>query len=68
MISPSARIRIKASVGNFKLAKELAFDLLHGRVRFGAEPGALYCERLAGVTMVAHRLRCGGVEVRELGA
>lgn len=47
-----------------------AFDLLRSlmgpdRTLLGAEPGAVVVETISGHRLVAHRLRDGGIEVRE---
>ncbi len=64
-----AHVRLKTSVPAAPYAADLLIHLLgEGRALLGAEPGAEYAETIAGHRFVAHRLRCGGVDVKECRA
>lgn len=64
---PIMRSRIKCSAAAFPHAADLMSEILgNSRGRLGADPGATYAETVAGVRLIAYRLNCGGVEVREI--
>lgn len=61
------RARIKSSAEAAPLAADLLLHLLgDGRTLMGAESGDIYAETIGGHSFIAYRLRCGGVEVREV--
>ena len=65
----TARARLKVTAAAFITACDLYRDLTEpGQRLLGSEPGAVYCETLAGHRFTAYRLRCGGVEIREMTA
>ncbi len=64
---PDPRARLKTTLSAAPHAAELLTHLLgDGRALLGAEPGSLYAEITNGHRLIAHRLRCGGVDVREV--
>ena len=63
---PDPRARLKVSASAAPHAADLLTHLLgDGRTLLPSEPGAEYFETIAGHHLIAHRLRCGGVDVRE---
>jgi hypothetical protein len=63
------RLRIRTSLAATVHAADLATMLTsRGCFALGDEPGAHYAETLAGHKLAAYRLRCGGIEIREVAA
>lgn len=59
--------KMKVTVPAFPHAVELVQHLLgDGRTKLGVEPGAAFTEGVAGHKLIAYRLSCGGIEVREV--
>jgi hypothetical protein len=64
-MTPSARLKV--SVQALPHATDLLNHLLGGgRTLLGSDPGARYFETISGHRLVAHRLKCGGIDVREV--
>lgn len=60
--------KIKCSTAAYPHASDLMAEMLgNGRRLLGPEPGAEYVETVCGHKLIAYRLECGGVEVREVG-
>ncbi|MBC7907003.1 MAG: hypothetical protein H7Y60_09700 [Rhodospirillaceae bacterium] len=61
------RAKMKVSVPALPHATDLLTHLLNdGRTKLGADTGASYGETIAGYNLIAYRLECGGVAVREV--
>lgn len=63
--SPRYRVKVR-DVSMILEAAELALACVYGDVRLGDEPGSYVCDIVNGRTLWAYRLRCGGVEVRDV--
>ena len=72
--APEARPQLAPRYGVKKISADIlphAYDLLRAlmgedRSRLGPAAGDAYAETVCGHRIVAHRLRCGGIEVREV--
>lgn len=61
------KARMKVTVPAVHHAVDLLDHLLgDGRTKLPSDPGAIYAEKIAGHQLLAYRLRCGGIEVREV--
>lgn len=61
------RARLKVTVPALAVATDLLRELLApGQRLLGHDAGATHYETIAGHRLIAYRLECGGVDIREI--
>lgn len=62
------RLRIRCTESAYDHALDLMQYLRNPRGSpLGHNPGDTYTERVAGFKLIANRLRCGGIDIRQVG-